>query len=129
MDSNTNYVPVSKIFDIRGFYDKNYTDFCASFGPKIKLLFDLLSGVSYEKACPMKQIDQNTIEYKGSAYSLLGIYDKIMGCKDLKVECSMKKEDLIPNWVLNPIDRFIREKGTSIIKDLSKYTIRFTRVG
>ena len=38
-DSNTNYVPTSKIFEIRKFYDTNYTDYCSSFGPKIKLLF------------------------------------------------------------------------------------------
>lgn len=49
-----------------------------SFGPRIMLLFDLLLGVSYEKACPMKTIDDDTIEYEGNAYSLLGIYDKIM---------------------------------------------------
>lgn len=48
-DSNTNYVPISKVFEIRKFYDENYTKYCASFGPRIMLLFDLLLGVSYEK--------------------------------------------------------------------------------
>ena len=127
-DSNTNYVPISKIFDIRKFYDINYTDYCSSFGPRIKLLFDLLSGVSYEKACPMKQIDENTIEYKGSAYSLLAIYDRIMNCKDLKVECNVSRDSLVPKWITNPMDRFIRENGTSIVKDISKYTIQFKRL-
>lgn len=127
-DSNTNYVPISKVFEIRKFYDENYTKYCASFGPKIMLLFDLLLGVSYEKACPMKMIDENTIEYKGSAYSLLGIYDKIMNCPDLKVTCNMRREELIPKFVTDPIDRFIREKGTCIVKDLSKYTIQFYKI-
>lgn len=40
-DSNTNYIPVSKVFEMRPFYDKYYTEYCASFGPKILLLFDL----------------------------------------------------------------------------------------
>ena len=128
-DSNTNYVPVSKIFEIRKFYDTYYTDFCAGFGPKIKLLFDLLAGDAYERAMPMKMIDENTIEFSGNAYSMVKMYDKIMGCKDLKVECSMKREDLVPNFVQNPIDRFIREKGTNIVKDLSSYTVQFKRLG
>lgn len=128
-DSNTNYVPVSKIFEIRKFYDTYYTDFCAGFGPKIKLLFDLLAGDAYERAMPMKMIDENTIEFTGNAYSMLRMYDKIMGCSDLRVECDTKREDLVPKWVTHPIDRFIREKGTNIIKDLSSYTVRFRRIG
>lgn len=127
-DSNTNYVPISKVFEIRKFYDENYTKYCASFGPRIMLLFDLLLGVSYEKACPMKTIDDDTIEYEGNAYSLLGIYDKIMNCPDLKVKCSMERSELIPKFVEDPIDRFIQEKGTCIVKDLSKYTIQFRKV-
>ena len=128
-DSNTNYVPVSKIFEIRKFYDTYYTDFCAGFGPKIKLLFDLLAGDAYERAMPMKMIDDNTIEFTGNAYSMVRMYDKIMGCKDLKVECSVRREDLIPKFVQNPIDRFIKEKGTNIVKDLSSYTVQFKRIG
>lgn len=127
-DSNTNYVPVKEIFDIKRFYDINYTEYCKSFGPKIVLLFDLLSGVSYERAVTLKQIDEDTIEYKGSSYSLIGLYDRIMECKDIKVECSMKREDIVPNFITNPINRFIKEKGTCIIKDTSKYTIQFHRI-
>lgn len=77
----------------------------------------------------MKQIDQQTIEFSGSAYSLIGIYDRIMGCHDIKVECSLKREDLIPSFVINPIDRFIKENGTCLVKDLSSYTIQFKKVG
>ena len=51
-----------------------------------------------------------------------------MGCKDLNVICNMKREDLIPDLITDPIDRCIREKGTCIIKDLSKYTIQFHRI-
>ena len=76
-DSNTNYVPVSMIFDMRKFYDENYTKYCSQIGPGIFLLFDLLSGYSYETAKEMKQIDEDTIEYKGDAFSILKIYDKI----------------------------------------------------
>ena len=57
MDSNTNYVPTSKIFEIRKFYDTHFTDYCASFGPKIRLLFDLLAGAAYEAACPLITIE------------------------------------------------------------------------
>lgn len=126
-DSNTNYLPVERIFELRKFYDKNYTDYCSSFGPKIKLLFDLLCGDSYERANEMKSGD-NTIQFTGNAYSLRRTYEKIMNCKALKVECDMKYEDLVPNWITNPIDRFIREKGTCIIKDISSYTVTFKKL-
>lgn len=128
-DSNTNYVPVSKFFEIRKFYDKNYTEYCASNSVGITLLFDLLGGQSYERAVPIKTIDDNTIECTGSAYSLIGIYDKLVNDKEIKVVCNMKREELIPNFVTNPIERFIIEKGTSMIKDLSKYTVQFKKVG
>ena len=127
-DSNTNFLPISMVFDIRKFYDTYYTEYCESFGPKIKLLFDLLSGVSYEKACPMKQIDQDTIEFRGNAYSLIDIYDRIMNCKDFIVECNINREELIPKFIEDPIDRFIKENGTCIVKDISKYTIQFHRI-
>lgn len=128
-DSNTNYVPTSKIFEIRKFYDTYYTGYCAGYGPKIKLLFDLLAGDAYECAMPMKMIDENTIEFEGSAYAMTRMYDKIMSCKDLKVECDTKREDLVPNWITHPILRFIREKGTQVRRDESKYVVRFKKIG
>lgn len=129
MDSNTNYVPTSKIFEIRKFYDENYTEYCKGIGSHIRLTFDLLAGESYERALQLNTIDENTVEFTGSAYNILGLYDKIMNCPDMKVECSMKREDIIPNYITDPIDRFIREKGTSVIKDVSKYKVQFKKVG
>lgn len=127
-DSNTNYVPVEKFFEIRKFYDKNYTEYCANNSVGITLLFDLLAGQSYERAVPIKMIDDNTVECTGSAYSLLGLYDKLVGNKNIHVICNLSRDELIPKFVSNPIERFIREKGTSIIKDLSKYTIQFKKI-
>jgi hypothetical protein len=75
----------------------------------------------------MKNIDENTIEFTGSAYSIIDIYDKIMNCKNLNVSCNLTRDQIIPNFVNHPIQRFIMEKGTCIIKDISKYTVRFTR--
>ena len=128
-DSNTNYVPVSKIFDIRKFYDVNYTDHCATIGPKIRLLFDLLAGASYETAKEMKQIDEDTIEFSGDAYSLLKIYDKIMSCKEIMPECSMTRDEIISNMqpVTDPYYRFILEGGCNMTKDVSKIKVRFHR--
>ena len=129
-DSNTNYVPVEKIFDIRGFYDEHYTKYCSTIGPGIFLLFDLLAGYSYETAKEMKQIDKNTIEFSGDAFSLLKIYDKIMNCSDLKVECSMTREELEgqKKMITDPMDRFIRESGCNMTKDVSSVKIRFHRL-
>lgn len=129
-DSNTNIIPVSKIFEIRKFYDKNYTEYCAGIGPKIVLLFDLLAGYSYETAKELKTIDQNTIQFSGDAYSLLKIYDKIMACPDLRVECSMTRDEIIGSMQLiqHPIDRFIRENGCNMTKDISNIKVEFKKI-
>lgn len=126
-DSNTNIVPISKAFEIRGFYDKHYTEYCESFGPKVKLLFDLLAGPSYECARPM-ETKPGEIEFSGPAHALLKIYDRIMSCPELAgTTCSMTREELIPQYITHPMQRFILEKGTSVIKDVSKYKIKFFR--
>lgn len=127
-DSNTCLLPTEMIFDIRKFYDINFTEFCAkNASPHIRLLFDLLSGKEYESACDMKQIDEDTIEFKGSADSILKIYDKIMNCKYVKATCSMKREDIVPSYVTDAMQRFIIEEGTSIKKDESSYRVQFHR--
>lgn len=129
MDSNTNYVRLDRIFSISKYYKTNFTEYCKGITPHISLLFDLNCGISYERATELKQIDEDTIEFSGSAYQLLSLYDKLMNHKDLiQIECNVKREDLIPQFVTNPIERFILEKGTSMIKDLSKYTIQFHKV-
>lgn len=51
-----------------------------------------------------------------------------MNCPDLKVECNLKREDLIPKFVTDPIERFIKEKGTNIVMDESKYELVFTKL-
>lgn len=127
-DSNTNYVPVDAIFDIRSFYDTHYTEYCHNIGPGIYLLFDLLVGYSYELADTLVQVDPNTIEFSGSAYSILKLYDKLMQCS-FPVECNMSREDIENSikFCTDPYDRFIREEGCNMVKDLSKITVQFHR--
>lgn len=127
-DSNTNYVPVDHLFEISKFYDKYFTEYCASYGPKIVLLFDLLAGTGYESAMPMKVIDDKTIEFSGSAYQILSLYDRLINSPDIKVEASMKREDIVNNWITDPVQRFIMEKGTCVWKDVSNYTIQFKKL-
>lgn len=129
-DSNTNLIPVEKIFDLRSFYDKNYTGYCKTIGPRITLLFDLLVGYSYETAKELKQIDKDTIEFKGDAYSLLKIYDKIMNCSKLNVQCSCTRDWLVGEQKLvdDPYYRTILENGCNMTKDLSKVTVQFHRL-
>ena len=76
----------------------------------------------------MTMIDENTIEFTGNAYGLGKLYDKIMSCTEIKVECDTPRESLVPEFIEHPIDRFIREGGTSVIKDVSSYTIRFRKL-
>ena len=94
------------------------------------MLFDLLAGYSYETAKELKTIDQNTIQFNGDAFSILKIYDKIMGCPDLRVECSMTRDEIIRSMQLiqHPIDRFIRENGCNMTKDISNIKIEFRKI-
>lgn len=128
-DSNTNYVPVERIFDMRSFYDEYYTKYCSTIGPGIFLLFDLLAGYSYETAKEMKQVDKDTIEFSGDAYSILKIYDKIMSCRSIKVQCDKTRKWIEEQkmMITDPIDRFIREEGCNMTKDISNITVRFHR--
>lgn len=128
-DSNTNYFPVSKVFELRKFYDVNYTEYIKNMkSQSMTLLYDLLEGNSYESASQVEHREENLIEYSGSARTLIPLYDKIMNCPDFKVEASMRREDLAPNLIHDPIERFIRDEGTSVVKDTSYYTIQFRRV-
>lgn len=129
--SNTNLIPVEHIFDILAFYQKNYTDYCAQCGPKIRLLFDLLVGFGYESACPLKQIDENTIEFSGPASNIVLIYDKIMKCKHIKVECNKTREEIMDarKMITDPYYRTILESGCSIEKDTSDIKVQFHKLG
>lgn len=142
-DSSTSAFPVSKVFEIRKYYDTNFTDYCASIGPRIKLLFDLLEGNSYESACEVKQKQDNTLEFKGSAKTLLPIYDKIMRCPELVVNAILVEKDkdgnavseqpltrdmLKPNYINSPMERFIDQEGTCVVLDKSEYSIKFIKL-
>lgn len=85
-------------------------------------------GESYESAVQVDTLSDTEIEFTGSAYSLTLLYDKIMNCPTIKVQSSLSRDELIPNYVTSCIARLIDEKGTSMVKDKSKYTIKFTKL-
>lgn len=89
----------------------------------------MLAGYSYETAKEMKQIDEDTIEFSGDAYSILKIYDKIMSCRSIKVQCDKTRKWIEDQkmMITDPIDRFIREEGCNMTKDISNITVRFHR--
>lgn len=128
-DSNTNYIPIESVFDLRPYYDKYYTDFCHKIGPGIYLLFDLLVGYSYELANTLKQIDKDTIEFSGNAYSILKLYDKVMSITRFKVECDKTREEIENSiqFITDPYQRFILEQGCNMTKDVSSITVKFHR--
>ena len=77
----------------------------------------------------MKQLDQDTIEFTGDSYSILKIYDLIMGCEEIGPECDKTREEIANSMKLieDPLDRFIRENGCNMTKDISSVTVRFHR--
>lgn len=126
-DSNTCDFPAHKVWDIRKHYDKNFTDFCYN-TCGIKLLFDLEVGNTYQDSCSMKQIDDDTVEFKGNARSILMIIEKMNEDPLCKYEINIPIEDIKPNYIQHPLDRFIREKGCSYVMDTSKYSVQFKRI-
>lgn len=125
-DSNTCDFPADKLWDIRKFYDHNFTDFCYD-KTGIKLLFDILIGATYQDACEAKMIDDDTIELTGTGRSHLMIIQKMNECPGLKYEIDMNIEDIVPKYVENSTDRLIKEQGCSFVMDKSKYTIKYHR--
>ena len=126
-DSNTSDFPVEKLFEIRPFFDKNFTDFCYD-KTGIKLLFDILVGVTYQDSAEMKQISDTEIELKGNGRTLQMIIEVIEASDKIKCEYSIPPSDIQPSYVEHPIDRFIREKGCSMVMDTSFYKLRIKKI-
>ena len=126
-DSNTSCFLAHKVWDIRKHYDENFTGFCKK-STGITLLFDLEVGSNYNDSCSMKQIDEDTVEFKGTSRSINFIIDRMDEDPLCKYEINVPKESIIPKFVQHPIDRFIREKGCSFVMDTTKYTVQFRRI-
>lgn len=122
-DSCTSYIPVEKLWEILGFCKHNFTDWCyEKIG--IKLVFDMLVGTTYQDACDMKQIDENTITLSGNAHSILKILDKLDEVPEkVRYHTDIPRDRIIPSYVNDAMERFIKEKGTSLVKDESYYVV------
>jgi hypothetical protein len=125
-DSNTNYFPIEKLFDIKAFYDEHFTAFCEN-QLHVPFLFDLLVGENYNDAVTLKQIDPETIQLQGNAHSILKILNKITYESSLGVSLNVPLESIVPKYIENPMQRFILEKGTSMVMDKSKYTVELKK--
>jgi DNA polymerase I-like protein with 3'-5' exonuclease and polymerase domains len=126
-DSNTCNFRADKVWEIRKFYDHNFTDFCYDM-TGIKLLFDLEVGSNYNDSASMKQIADDIVEFSGTAHSILQIMDRMDECEGLIYETDIPRSEIIPKYIENPIQRFIDEKGCSMIKDKSKYKVQFKKL-
>ena len=126
-DSNTCNFSADKLWYVKSFYDKNFTQFCHN-KSKLTLLFDLMVGVNYQDVCEFKQISDNLIELKGTARSILQIMDAMDECPGLLWEADHTREEIVPKYVEHPIQRFILEKGASMVLDQSKYKVQFIKL-
>ena len=127
-DSNTNYFPVDRLFELRAAYDKYFTGYCSD-RVNSPFLFDLFIGRAYQSAAEVKQIDQDTIEMEASAYVINGILDKIDNESNLIVETSIPRDQIVPKFIENRFDRFIQEEGCSLVMDKSKYQVQIRKIG
>ena len=126
-DSNTNYFPINKLFELKPFYDKNFTEFCRH-QCGVPFLFDTLIGTNYNDAVELTQIDDKTIKLKGACDALNQILDKIEFESNLKVSCDKTREEIKSDFITNPIERFIKADGTSVVMDRNKSEIILTKL-
>ncbi len=126
-DSNTGSIPCHKLWGIKKYYDKNFTDYCRKY-TNIMLLFDLMVGSGYESACEFKQVSDDVVELSGTAHALQMIIDRMNEDSELVYETNIPREEIVPSYVTNPMSRFIKESGCSMVKDESKYTVQFKKL-
>ena len=91
-------------------------------------MFDILIGVTYEDACEAKQISDDIVELKGNARSHLMIIEEMNNCPGLKYEINVPLESIVPNYIEDPVQRFVKEKGCSMVMDKSSYTIQYRKL-
>lgn len=126
-DSNTNYVPIHMLFGLRKHYDHGFSSYCNDV-LGIGFNFDLMVGIDYENAAEMKMIDDKTLQLSGNAHTLLGILNKIRDESNLKIEIDTPVDQIVPNYIQDPMQRFVLEEGTSVIMDKSNYTIKLREI-
>ena len=126
-DSNTGSIPCHKLWGIKKYYDKNFTEHCKNY-TGIMLLFDLMVGSGYESACEFKQISDDVIELSGNAHSIQMIIDRMNEDPELRFTTNIPREEIVPNYVEDAMVRFIKEGGCSMVKDESKYKVQFTKL-
>ena len=95
---------------------------------QMTLLFDLNVGVTYNDVTLLKAIDSKTVELTGTARALKMIANSMDECSELVYETDIPVMELQENYITHPIDRFIREKGCSMVLDKSEFTVRFHKL-
>ena len=92
------------------------------------LLFDLMIGVTYHDVAQLRAIDSTTVELTGTARALKMIIQSMNECPGLKYQINVPVESLQENYIEDPVQRFIKEKGCSMVLDDSSYTVQFKKL-
>lgn len=127
-DSSENLFGVDYVFDIKKYYEREFMDYCKGlYGIEFK--FDLMvSGSGYEGFVELKDIEPGVIEISGSGKDIQSFLKKLDTESSLKYETDVLKEDIIPNYMTDAMERFISEHGCCMIKDTSYYSVKLTKL-
>lgn len=126
-DSCENLVSINQLFDILGFYMNEFMEYCYSlYG--IRFMFDLEVGIDYGDMLSLSQPEPDVIQLKGKGSVLLEMIRRIYEESDLKVEIDTPLEQIQPDWIEDPIDRFIDDRQCCMIKDKSEYSVKIKRI-
>ena len=126
-DSNLVNFPSSFLWSLWEYYTENFMNFVYR-DSGLLLKFDLNIGRTYNDMVEMKQISEDIVELTGSARSLKMIMQSMNECKGLKYQINMPVEDIKENYIEDPLQRFIHEKGCCMVYDDSKFSVQFKKL-
>lgn len=126
-DSSQNLFSINLIWDLVKFYRKYFYDFAEN-RSGIKFDYDLEIGIDYGNTMTIKQLENDNLQFTGTGSTIRKFLYKVYNESDLKVSCSMKEEEIIPNMDNSAMSRFIKERQCCMEHDDSKYTITLKKL-
>ena len=126
-DSCQNLLNINELWNIVGFYRKNFYDYVYN-EVGIRFDYDLEIGIDYANMMEVKLLDNNVLNITGTATALRILLNKIKYESDLKIECDVNEETLIPKIETSSLKRFIKKHQTCMDLDESEYTINLKKL-
>ena len=115
-DSSQLYFQTDQLWNANPFFKSNVTDFLFD-RFKVNMAFDLMVGSNYFDICKLSNIDETTIELKGTGLAINGILDRLD-------KANVKYEIINPDKL-----QFTDETKTRVVTDIQEPLAEFIHSG